>query len=355
MSQPEVSVVIPVYNEEEVLDALFSRLYTALDELGRGYEVIFVDDGSRDRSVAMLREQFQRRPDVTRVVLLQANAGQHAAIIAGFAQARGQRVVTLDSDLQNPPEEIGRLLEQMDAGHDYVGSIRRKRNDALWRHVGSRLMNGLRERITHIRMTDQGCMLRAYDAAIIRAILDSREVTTFIPALAYVFAHNPTEITVEHEERAAGESKYSLYKLIRLNFDLVTSFSLAPLQMFSLVGMGVAGASFLFVVYLALRRLIIGPEVQGVFTLFGIAFFIMGLILAGIGLLGEYLGRLYLQARERPRYLVRAVLDQQGEKPAAKKKTARKKTASRKSTSAKPAGGEAAPSGNATDSGSDDA
>lgn len=331
MSHPEVSVVIPVYNEEEVLDALFSRLYPALDALGRDYEVIFVDDGSRDRSVAMLRDQYQRRPDVTRVVLLQANAGQHAAIIAGFAQTHGQRVVTLDSDLQNPPEEIGRLLEQMDAGHDYVGSIRRKRNDALWRHVGSRLMNGLRERITHIRMTDQGCMLRAYDASIIQAILESREVTTFIPALAYVFAHNPTEITVEHEERAAGESKYSLYKLIRLNFDLVTSFSLAPLQMFSLAGMGVAGASFLFVVYLALRRLIIGPEVQGVFTLFGIAFFIMGLILAGIGLLGEYLGRLYLQARQRPRYLVRAVLDQQPDKPAAKPKTRRKKATARRS------------------------
>ncbi len=311
MKAPEVSVIIPIYNEQDVLSALFARLYVALDALGLDYEIIFIDDGSRDRSAALLREQFQRRSKVTRVVYLQANAGQHAAIIAGFQQSRGQRIVTLDADLQNPPEEIGKLLEQMDAGHDYVGSIRRKRNDALWRHIGSRLMNRLRERITHIHMTDQGCMLRAYDRSIIDAVLASHEVTTFIPALAYVYASNPTEVTVEHEERAAGASKYSLYKLIRLNFDLVTSFSLVPLQAFSLIGMGVAGGSFLFVLYLMVRRLIVGPEVQGVFTLFAISFFIMGLVLLGIGLLGEYLGRLYLQARKRPRYLVRAILDEE--------------------------------------------
>jgi undecaprenyl-phosphate 4-deoxy-4-formamido-L-arabinose transferase len=305
----EVSVVIPVYNEEAVLPALFARLYTALDKLGRSYEIIFIDDGSQDKSRALLRQQFQARPDVTRVVYLKMNAGQHMALIAGFEHARGRRVVTLDSDLQNPPEEIGNLLTKMDEGYDYVGSIRRKRNDSLWRHVASRLMNRLRERITHIHITDQGCMLRAYDCDIIQAMLSSREVTTFIPALAFVYSANPTEIVVEHEERAAGESKYSLYKLTRLNFDLVTSFSLVPLQMFSLIGIVVSIISFLFVLYLALRRLIVGPEVEGVFTLFAIAFFVMGLLLFGIGLLGEYLGRLYLQVRERPRYLVHSVLE----------------------------------------------
>jgi len=305
----EVSVVIPVYNEEAVLPALFARLYTALDKLNRSYEIIFIDDGSRDKSRALLRQQYQLRPDVTRVVYLKMNAGQHMALIAGFEHARGRRVVTLDSDLQNPPEEIGNLLAKMDEGFDYVGSVRRKRNDSLWRHVASRLMNRLRERITHIHITDQGCMLRAYDRDIIQAMLSSREVTTFIPALAFVYAANPTEITVEHEERAAGESKYSLYKLTRLNFDLVTSFSIVPLQMFSLIGIVVSIISFFFVLYLALRRLIVGPEVEGVFTLFAIAFFVMGLLLFGIGLLGEYLGRLYLQVRERPRYLVHSVLE----------------------------------------------
>ncbi len=308
-STVEVSVVIPVYNEEAVLPALFARLYAALDKLGRSYEIIFIDDGSHDKSRALLRQQFQLRPEVTRVIFLKMNAGQHMALIAGFEHARGQRVVTLDSDLQNPPEEIGNLLAKMDEGFDYVGSIRRTRNDSLWRHVASRLMNRIRERITHIHITDQGCMLRAYDRDIIQAMLSSREVTTFIPALAFVYAANPTEITVEHEERAAGESKYSLYSLTRLNFDLITSFSIVPLQMFSLIGIVVSIISFLFVLYLVLRRLIVGPEVEGVFTLFAIAFFVMGLLLFGIGLLGEYLGRLYVQVRERPRYLVHSVLE----------------------------------------------
>ncbi len=163
MSTPQLSVVIPVYNEEQGLQALFDRLYPALDQLGIAYEILFVNDGSRDRSAAILREQFQKRPDVTRVMLFNGNFGQHMAIMAGFEHCRGQRVVTLDADLQNPPEDTHLLLAKMDEGHDYVGSIRRQRNDSLWRHVASRAMNGLREHITRIKMTDQGCMFRAYD------------------------------------------------------------------------------------------------------------------------------------------------------------------------------------------------
>ncbi len=309
MSAPEVSVVIPVYNEEAVLPQLFARLYPALDVLGRSYEIIFVNDGSRDRSAALLRQQFQARPDVTRVVLFAGNHGQHLAIMAGFERVRGRVVVTLDADLQNPPEEISKLLAQVDAGHDYVGSIRDVRRDVWWRHVASRAMNRLRERLTRIRMTDQGCMLRAYSRAIVDAITASREVSTYIPALAYTFAYHPTEVVVAHEARAAGESKYSLYKLVRLNFDLVTGFSVAPLQVFSFVGIGVSAVSLFFFVLLAVRRLWFGPEGEGVFTLFSITFLLLGIALFGIGLLGEYIGRIYQQVRERPRYLVEAVLE----------------------------------------------
>jgi undecaprenyl-phosphate 4-deoxy-4-formamido-L-arabinose transferase len=305
----DFSVVIPVYNEQAVLPQLFARLYPVLDDIKRNYEVIFVDDGSRDRSAALLREQYQKRPDVTRVICLRANAGQHAAILAGFEYTQGQAIITLDADLQNPPEEISKLLAELDKGYDYVGTIRHKRRDAAWRHWASRAMNHLRERITNIHMTDQGCMFRAYHRDIINAILDSRESYTFIPALAYLYAGNPTEIVVEHEERAAGESKYPLFKLIHLNFDLLTGFSLMPLQVFSLIGIGISIISFVFVLYLALRRLLIGPEVEGVFTLFAIVFFLIGVLLFGIGLLGEYIGRIYVQARGRPRYLVKVVLD----------------------------------------------
>jgi undecaprenyl-phosphate 4-deoxy-4-formamido-L-arabinose transferase len=307
----EISVVIPVYNEEQGLAALFARLYPALDRLGLAYEIIFVNDGSRDGSAAMLREQFQLRPDVTRVILFNGNFGQHMAIMAGFEQVRGRRIVTLDADLQNPPEEIGKLIAKMEEGHDYVGTIRRMRRDSAFRRVASKAMNLVRERITRIRMTDQGCMLRAYSREIIDAINSCREINTYIPALAFTFAQRPVEIEVEHEERVAGESKYSLYQLIRLNFDLMTAFSLVPLQMYSLAGMLISLLSILFVAFLALRRLLIGPEAEGVFTLFGIVFFLLGIALFGIGLLGEYVGRISQQVRERPRYLIQAVLEQQ--------------------------------------------
>ena len=310
MSPPLVSIVIPVYNEESGLQALFDRLYPALDALGKTYEVLFVNDGSRDKSAALLADQFHARPDVTRVVLFNGNFGQHRAILAGFEYSRGQQIVTLDADLQNPPEDIKTLLDEMDKGFDYVGSIRRQRNDSVWRHVASRAMNRLREKLTRIKMTDQGCMLRAYDRRIVDTINQCAEMHTFIPALAYSFAQNPVEVTVGHEERHAGESKYSLYSLIRLNFDLMTGFSIVPLQLFSMVGMAVSFGSALLVLVLILRRIFLGPEVGGLFTLFAIAFFLIGLALFGIGLLGEYIGRIYHEVRQRPRYLVSAILQQ---------------------------------------------
>jgi undecaprenyl-phosphate 4-deoxy-4-formamido-L-arabinose transferase len=305
---PAISVVIPVYNEEEGLPLLFERLYPALDALGRSYEVVFVDDGSSDASVAELREQHQRRPDVTRVVVLARNAGQHRAILAAFSYTRGDYVITLDADLQNPPEEIAKLVGAMDAGADYVGTIRVGRQDVLWRKAASRLMNRLREGTTSIRITDQGCMLRAYHRSVIDAINRCTEVSTYVPALAYTFARHPVEIEVAHAERTVGHSKYSLLRLIRLNFDLMTGFSVAPLQFFSMSGIVIALLSLGFVAYLAIRRLVMGPEAEGVFTLFGIAFFLIGMALLGLGVVGEYVGRIYEQVRQRPRYMVAAVL-----------------------------------------------
>ncbi|MBA5686195.1 glycosyltransferase [Rugamonas apoptosis] len=309
--KPEISVVIPVYNEQAGLQTLFDRLYPALDALQTSYEIVFVNDGSRDNSVSILAEQFRARPDVTRVVLFNGNYGQHMAILAGFEAARGDIMITLDADLQNPPEEIRHLVAKMREGYDYVGSIRRKRQDSAWRTYASKAMNQLRERITNIKITDQGNMLRAYGRNVIDLVNQCGEVNTFVPALAYRFARKPTEILVEHEERAAGESKYSLYSLIRLNFDLVTGFSLVPLQMFSMLGMALSIGSGLLVLVLLVRRLFLGAEAEGLFTLFAIAFFFMGVILFGIGLLGEYVGRIFQQVRARPRYVVQTILQQQ--------------------------------------------
>ena len=305
---PHVSIVVPVYNEEANLPTLFSRLYATLESLTCSWECVFVDDGSKDRSVALLRAQYQQRPQHTRVIMFRRNFGQHSAIMAGFEAALGDIIITLDADLQNPPEEIPNLLAAADAGHDYVGTIRKGRQDHWARTFLSRRINALRESMTPIRITDQGCMLRAYSRHVIDAVNSSEEVNTFIPALAYLYARNPVEIEVRHEARHAGESKYSFYKLIRLNFDLMTGFTVVPLQLFSMLGMIVSGVSLLLFVYLILDRILHGPDVQGVFTLFALVFFLLGLALFGIGLIGEYVGRTYEQVRGRPRYLIAAVL-----------------------------------------------
>jgi undecaprenyl-phosphate 4-deoxy-4-formamido-L-arabinose transferase len=302
---PKLSVVIPVYNEEQVLPTLFARLYPALDQLGISYECVFVNDGSKDRSAALLRRQFQERPRETRVVLFHANFGQHSAVMAGLAYARGDYVVTLDADLQNPPDQ----------GYDYVGTIRQQRQDKLWRRSLSKGVNKVREWITPVRITDQGCMMRGYSRYVVAALNQTREVNTFIPALASLYAMNPVEVPIAHEERHAGKSKYSLYSLIRLNFDLITGFSVVPLQLFSMVGMAVSLLSAVLVIILLVRRLIVGSEAEGLFTLFAILFFFTGLALFGIGLLGEYVGRIYAQVRERPRYVVEAVLEERREQP----------------------------------------
>lgn len=308
-TSPKLSIVIPVYNEEDVLPQLFARLYPAMDALGASYEILFVDDGSRDRSVFMLKEQFQKRPHETRCVILQTNFGQHAAILAGFEQSRGEYVVTLDADLQNPPEEVGKLLHELESGSDYVGTYRADRHDVFWRRAASKIINGIREKITPIKMTDHGCMLRGYARPVVNAILSTRESVTFIPALAALYSARPVEIEVAHEERAAGVSKYSLRKLIRLNFDLMTGFSLVPLQIFSASGVLLAFVSAVLFVLLAVRRIVLGPEAEGLFTLFALVFFLLGIILFGIGLLGEYVGRIYVQVRERPRFLIATVLE----------------------------------------------
>jgi len=311
---PQLSVVIPVYNEEPNLPSLFARLYPVLDALGRPYEVVFTNDGSADRSYALMKAQFAARPDVTRVIDFNANYGQHMAILAAFERVRGEIVVTLDADLQNPPEEIPKLLALIDAGHDYVGGFRLQRRDSLFRTLASKLINGVRRRTTNIEMTDQGCMLRAYRRPVIDAIVRSGAINTFIPALAYSFSGNPTEVGVRHEERHAGVSNYTFYRLVRLNFDLITGFSLAPLQVFTMFALACSAGSFVLVVWLALRRLIIGPEEGGLFTLFGILFFLISVAMVGIGLIGEYVGRTYLVVRVRQRYHVKEILERAAER-----------------------------------------
>jgi undecaprenyl-phosphate 4-deoxy-4-formamido-L-arabinose transferase len=309
MLEPSLSVVVPVFNEEENLPELLSRLGAALPALGRSYEVVLVNDGSRDSSLAILRDAAASDPHVT-VIDFNRNYGQHSAIFAGFEAARGEIIVTLDADLQNPPEEIGKLVAKIEEGYDVVGSVRIKRQDSFFRRLASRLVNRVTSMATGVQLSDYGCMLRAYRQGVVKTLCQSKEISTFIPVLADMFAGRVTEVPVAHAERLRGESKYSLWKLIRLQFDLMTSFSLWPLRSTMAIGVLTALASMVVALVLIAGRIIEGHEwaVSGVFTLFAALFFFVGVLFFAIGLLGEYVGRIYMEVRHRPRYVVRQVI-----------------------------------------------
>lgn len=305
-----VSVVIPVYNEEASLPVLLSRVTAACDQLSQDYEVILIDDGSHDGSTELISEAAAREGSKLVGVLLNRNYGQHAAIMAGFETAKGDLVITLDADLQNPPEEIPRLVEAAMQGYDVVGTMRRNRQDSWFRKTASKLINKSVQKATGVHMSDYGCMLRAYRRHIIDAMLCCQERSTFIPILANSFARRTIELEVGHAERAHGESKYGLMHLINLMYDLVTCMTTTPLRLLSIVGSVVAGIGFVFSILLILMRLIMGADwaADGVFTLFAILFTFVGVQLLGMGLLGEYIGRMYTDVRARPRYFIHRIV-----------------------------------------------
>jgi undecaprenyl-phosphate 4-deoxy-4-formamido-L-arabinose transferase len=303
-----VSIVVPVFNESANLPTLWTRLKPVLGGLDRPWELVFIDDGSRDDSLGILREIAAGGEGRVRVVELARNFGQHSAILAGFRQSRGDIVVTLDADLQNPPEEIPRLIAAIDEGNDVVGGWREERHDQAYRKYASRLHNRLTSMIVGVPMHDYGCMLRAYRRHIVDTVVECDEKAAFVPALANTFAKRVAEIPVAHDDRASGESKYNLFGLVKLSLNLITGFSLIPLQMLSLAGIGISVLSVTMAMVLLAHRLIYGPQEEGaLWTVSAMLFFLNGGIFLAIGLLGEYVGRIYIEVRHRPTYIVRKV------------------------------------------------
>jgi undecaprenyl-phosphate 4-deoxy-4-formamido-L-arabinose transferase len=307
---PTISVVIPVFNEAENLAELIQRCLEAGQATGEPFEVILIDDGSADRSAEMIFAAAEEHTGKVVGLILNRNYGQHAAVMAGLANARGEFVITLDADLQNPPEEIPRVVAKLTEGFDVVGTVRIHRRDTWFRRFASALINRAVQYHTGVMMHDYGCMLRGYRRSVVDAMLQCHERSTFIPILANGFARNTTEIDVRHARRMAGESKYSIWRLINLNFDLLTSMTTLPLRLLSLVGAIISALGFGFGLFLLLMRLLYGPEwaVGGVFTLFAVLFFFVGAQFVGMGLLGEYIGRIYGDVRARPRYFIQQVV-----------------------------------------------
>ena len=310
--KPEVSIVIPVYNEELNLPELVKRCVEAFDKLPQSYEILLVDDGSRDSSAELIGQAVKDHPGKIIGILLSTNFGQHAAVTAGLSRARGKYIVTMDADLQNPPEEVHKLVEKLAEGYDVVGSIRENRQDTFFRKIASKTVNLMVRRLTRGQtMTDYGCMLRGYSRPVVNAILDCHEQGKFIPMLAMSFARKSVEVMVKHAERAAGESKYSVWKLIALQYDLLTGTSTFPLRMLTFLGFLIALLGVIFGVAIFVMTRLNGEEWgrYGTFTMFAILFVFIGAQFAGMGLLGEYIGKIHLNARGRPQFYIEKELN----------------------------------------------
>jgi undecaprenyl-phosphate 4-deoxy-4-formamido-L-arabinose transferase len=309
-SMQAVSLVIPVFNEAKNLDKLIRRCTDVCTSMDKPFEIVLVDDGSSDDSAKIITEAADREEGKIVGVLLNRNYGQHSAVMAGFSEARGGIIVTLDADLQNPPEEIPKLVKTIEEGFDVVGSVRVPRQDNFFRRMASAAVNKVAQKATGVVMHDYGCMLRAYRRGVVDAMLQCHERSTFIPILANSFARRATEVEVSHAARSDGDSKYGLWGLINLQFDLLTSTTTFPLRVLSVVGTMISIAGVGFGIFLLIMRIIYGPHwaAEGIFTLFAILFVFVGAQFIGMGLLGEYIGRIYHDVRARPRYFVHRVV-----------------------------------------------
>lgn len=307
MSAPKLSIAIPLLNEAANIHALLDRLYRVLEGMEIPFEVIAVDDGSTDPTLALLLQEQKERPGL-RVVSFARNFGQHAAVMAAFAESRGEWIVTLDADLQNPPEEIPRVVAALAEGHDLVNTWREDRRDSAFRLWASRLTNRMIRAWSGIELRDFGCMLRGYHRSVVRPMLRRPEIRTFIPALATLYARHPAEIPVRHAQRARGASAYSLRRLLSLQLDLLASFSVVPLRLLFVLGIGIAALGMGFGLFLLAMRVFLGSAwaAEGIFTLFAILFVFVGAQFVAFGLLGEYVGRIFQFVRERPAYLIQS-------------------------------------------------
>ncbi|MDQ7787894.1 MAG: glycosyltransferase family 2 protein [Thermodesulfovibrionales bacterium] len=308
-----LSVVIPVYNEEENVQMLHEQLKSVLDTLNTEYELILVDDGSSDRTLSLL-EEIQRRDNHVMVLSLRRNFGQTAAFAAGFDFAQGDVVVTMDGDLQNDPSDIPKLLEQI-KDNDLVSGWRKKRKDPfLSRRLPSILANWLISNVTGVKLHDYGCSLKAYRREVIKNLKLYGEMHRFIPAVASWYGVRIAEVETTHHPRLHGKSKYGISRTVKVVLDLITvkflqSFSTKPIQFFGPVGVLSGFLGFLILFYLTFDKLFFGHDIGGrPLLLLGALLIIVGIQLIGMGLLGEMLVRVYHESQRKPIYVIKKIL-----------------------------------------------
>jgi glycosyltransferase involved in cell wall biosynthesis len=315
----DLSVVVPIYNEAENIAALHADITSALADLGLDYEIVYVDDGSRDQSFALLKEVAAVDQRAV-VISFRKNFGQTAAMSAGFDHCRGHVVVTMDGDLQNDPRDIPKLLAKLNEGYDIAAGWRFDRQDAyLSRKLPSRLANGLISRITKVELHDYGCTLKAFRREVVQNIRLYGEMHRFIPAIASWMGVKIAEVPVNHRARQAGTSKYGIGRTPKVILDLITvkfllSYATRPIQIFGLWGLMAGAAGFALALFYAVERLFFGVPLSNKPGLFlAVLLIFIGVQLITMGLLGEMQVRIYHEAQNKPTYTVREIIN--GEPP----------------------------------------
>ncbi len=308
-----VSVVIPLYNEEENVRELHGRLKAVLDAIGTDYEVLFIDDGSTDSTLSLLQD-IQARDNRIIVLSLRRNFGQTAAFAAGFDYSRGDIIVTMDGDLQNDPNDVPKLIEMM-KDNDLVSGWRKKRKDPfLSRRLPSIMANWLISKVTGVNLHDYGCSLKAYKRDVIKNLKLYGEMHRFIPAVASWYGVRIAEVETTHHPRLRGKSKYGISRTVKVVLDLITvkflqSFSTKPLQFFGPVGLFSGALGFFISLYLALGKIFTGREIGGrPLLLLGALLIIVGIQFIGMGLLGEMMVRVYHETQKKPIYVIKKVI-----------------------------------------------
>jgi glycosyltransferase involved in cell wall biosynthesis len=308
-----ISIVIPLYNEEENVRELHSRLKPVLDSIGDEYEIIFIDDGSTDNTLSLLQE-IQAADNAVTVLSLRRNFGQTAAFAAGFDYSRGDVIVTMDVDLQNDPNDIPKLLELM-KDHDLVSGWRKRRKDPfLSRRLPSIIANSLISKVTGVNLHDYGCSLKAYRRDVIKNLKLYGEMHRFIPAVASWYGVRIAEVETTHHPRLRGKSKYGISRTMKVVLDLITvkflqSFSTKPLQFFGPIGLLSGAFGFLISLYLTLEKIFSGKDIGGrPLLLLGALLIIVGIQFIGMGLLGEMMVRVYHETQKKPIYVIKKVI-----------------------------------------------
>jgi glycosyltransferase involved in cell wall biosynthesis len=311
----ELSLVVPVYNEDENLSLLFDAICKVLEPLARPWEVIFVDDGSRDGSASALESLFKRDPFHVRVIEFRRNFGQTAAIAAGIDHARGDVIILLDADLQNDPADIPMLLAKLDEGYDLVSGWRKNRKDnALTRNLPSQLANGLISLVTGVRLHDYGCTLKAYRRDVLEGFRLYGEMHRFIPVFAHSVGARIAEVEVNHHPRKFGKAKYGLERTLKVVLDLFTvkfllSYSSKPIYLFGGAGVALMFLGLADLLYLFIRRFWGVPAATSPLLLVGVMFAIMGFQSILMGLIAELLARTYHESQQKPTYHIRSILE----------------------------------------------